>query len=152
VAKKKPTRPAKAAVSYERIHEYREQGHDVGPKGAPDIDKVNRVAEIKQVLQGERLRGEGPATGRNEWKVRADRADALRKEMELKKELGQLVEVAEVRASGFKIGRQIRDGMLNIPDRLSTLLAAETDPKQIHAMLVTEIRQVLEVLADAGRE
>ena len=153
MTKKRPTRPAKSAVSYERINAYREQGHDVGPIGDPDIDKVNRIAEIKQVIEGQRLRGEGPAsTTRNEWKQRSDRADALRKEMELKKELGQLVEAAEVHASAFKIGRQIRDGMLNIPDRMAAILAAESDPKKLHALLVTEIRQVLEVLGDAGRE
>jgi hypothetical protein len=68
----------------------------------------------------------------------------LRKEMELKKELGHLVHVDDVRALAFRIGRQIRDGMLNIPDRLAAIIAAEPDGDR--ALLTAEIEQVLAVL------
>jgi hypothetical protein len=138
--KKKQSRPAGSAVTYERIRQYREQGHDVGPKGEPDVAKVNRIAEVKQVLQQER--GER----HNEWRIRIDRAEALRKEMELKKEMGHLVHVDDVWARGFRIGRQIRDGMLNIPDRLAAIIAAEPDREKIRVLLVAEIEQVLAVL------
>jgi hypothetical protein len=65
----------------------------------------------------------------------------LRKEMELKKELGHLVHVDDVRALAFRIGRQIRDGMLNIPDRLAAIIAAEPDGDKIRALLTAEIEQ-----------
>jgi hypothetical protein len=101
--KKKQTRPAGSNITYERIRQYREQGHDVGPKSQPpDVAKVNRLAQIKQALQHERRQGES----RNEWRVRIDRADALRKEMELKKEMGPFGPRHDVRARGFRIGRQ----------------------------------------------
>jgi phage terminase Nu1 subunit (DNA packaging protein) len=138
--KKKQSRPAGSAVTYERIRQYREQGHDVGPKGEPDVAKVNRIAQVKQVLQQER--GER----HNEWRIRIDRADALRKEMELKKEMGHLVHVDDVRAHGFRIGRQVRDAMLNIPDRLATIIAAETNPDKIRDLLLVEVRQAVAVL------
>ena len=134
---KKKQRPAGSAVTYERIRQYREQGHDVGPKGQPDIDKVNRIAAVKQALRQER------DETKSEWRVRIDRAEALRKEMELKVELGHLAHVDDVHARTFRIGRQIRDGMLNIPDRMAAIIAAEPDPKKISILLTTEIEQIL---------
>jgi hypothetical protein len=138
--KKHAARPAGSDVTYERIRQYREQGHDVGPKGQPDIDKINRIAAVKQALRKERDERQ------SEWRVRIDRADALRKEMELKVELGHLLHVDDVYARAFRIGRQIRDGMLNIPDRLAAIIAAEPDRDKIRALLVAEIEQVLAVL------
>jgi hypothetical protein len=138
--KKKQVRPAGSDVTYERIRQYREEGHDVGPKGRPDVAKVNRLAAIKQALRKERDEGQ------SEWRVRIDRAEALRKEMELKKELGHLVHVDDMYARAFRIGRQIRDGMLNIPDRLAAIIAAEPDGDTIRALLTAEIEEVLAVL------
>jgi hypothetical protein len=40
--------------------------------------------------------------------------------------------------------------MLNIPDRLAALLAAETDPARVHELLTTEIRRALQEFADAN--
>ena len=41
----------------------------------------------------------------------------------------KLVSADEVRVAAFNRFRQFRDGMLNIPDRLAAVLAAETDPR-----------------------
>ena len=45
--------------------------------------------------------------------------------------------------------RMLRDGLLGLPDRLSSTLAAESDPRKVHVMLKAEIARELEALANA---
>ena len=63
----------------------------------------------------------------------------------------KLVSADEVRVASFNRFRQFRDGMLNIPDRLAAVLAAESNPRQVHELLATEIRKALLEFADANR-
>lgn len=46
------------------------------------------------------------------------------------------------------MGRIIRDGILNVPDRVSALLATINDASQIHEILTKELRLVLEELSN----
>jgi hypothetical protein len=48
---------------------------------------------------------------------------------------GALVRADEVRTSVFNLYRGYRDRLLNLPDRLSAMLAAETDAVSIHQVL-----------------
>lgn len=68
--------------------------------------------------------------------------------LEFEERIGKLVSVEKVEAEAFRTGRQVRDAMLNIPDRVAGILAAETDQRNIHVILTKEIRQTLEALAD----
>ena len=63
----------------------------------------------------------------------------------------KLVSKDEVQVAAFTRFRQFRDGMLNIPDRLAAVLAAEGDARQVHELLATEIRKALLEFADANR-
>lgn len=67
---------------------------------------------------------------------------------------GQLVEKDKVEAEAFRVGRLVRDAVLNIPSRLAGILAAETDQRRVHDLLEQELRQALEALAvgDDGGE
>ena len=40
----------------------------------------------------------------------------------------------------------MRDALLNIPDRLAAVLAAETETQKVHALIAAEIWQALEEL------
>ncbi len=40
--------------------------------------------------------------------------------------------------------------MLNIPDRVAAVLAAESDPARVHEILTDEIRKALTEFADAA--
>lgn len=62
---------------------------------------------------------------------------------------GTLVEASKVRKESFALGRQIRDAMMNIPDRVATELAAEQDATKIHNRLAEEIRIALRGVVDA---
>jgi hypothetical protein len=61
----------------------------------------------------------------------------------------KLIEAEVVRKSMADAGRTVRDGILGLPDRLATVLAAESDAKKIHVTLKTELSRELEALADA---
>jgi hypothetical protein len=45
----------------------------------------------------------------------------------------------------------MRDALLNVPDRIAAVLAAERDPARVHAELTKEIKRVLHELSDDAR-
>ncbi len=72
-------------------------------------------------------------------------------ESRVKTETKELVSAESVREAAFNTGRVIRDGMLNIPDRISSVLASSgSDERKIHEILTKEIRLVLEELSRDG--
>ena len=75
------------------------------------------------------------------------RAKLRRLEFETKQ--GKLIEAEVYRKTAANAFRAFRDSMLGIPDRVSTVVAAESDPKKVHLALKTEISRELEAAADA---
>jgi hypothetical protein len=75
------------------------------------------------------------------------RAKLRRLEFETKQ--GKLIEAEVYRKAAADAFRNFRDGMLGIPDRLATVIAAESDPKKVHLTLKTEIARQLEAAASA---
>jgi membrane carboxypeptidase/penicillin-binding protein PbpC len=75
------------------------------------------------------------------------RAKLRRLEFETKQ--ARLIEAEAVRKTVAEAVRTIRDGILGLPDRLATVLAAESDPKKVHVTLRTELSRELEGLAHA---
>jgi phage terminase Nu1 subunit (DNA packaging protein) len=64
-------------------------------------------------------------------------------ELDRRQREGELVERREVEQAAFSTARNVRDALMNIPARVSSLYAAETDPQKIHQSLEDEIRTVL---------
>jgi hypothetical protein len=60
---------------------------------------------------------------------------------------GALVPAKDVTTAAFEKARTVRDQLLNIPSRVSPILAAETNAAKVHEILDKEIRQALEVLS-----
>lgn len=75
---------------------------------------------------------------------------AKREKIEYEKINGELVYVQAVRDNAFKIARAVREGLLNIPERMATTLAAESNAHAIHTLLTDEINKVLEELSHAN--
>ena len=75
------------------------------------------------------------------------RAKLRRLEFETKQ--GRLIEADAVRKTIADAVRSMRDGILGLPDRLATVLAAESDAKKVHVTLKTELSRELEALAHA---
>jgi hypothetical protein len=75
------------------------------------------------------------------------RAKLRRLEFETKQ--GRLIEAEAVRKTIAEAVRSLRSGILGLPDRLATVLAAESDSKKVHVTLKTELSRELEALANA---
>jgi len=63
--------------------------------------------------------------------------------IEFEERTGKLVSRDEVTVAAFTKARTVRDNLLNIPDRVAAVLAAETDPVRAHQILTDEIRKAL---------
>lgn len=74
-------------------------------------------------------------------------AAAQLRELELAREAGELVLKADRDSAEFGRARAGREAILSIPDRLAVILAAKTDPAEIHALLLAECRRVCNLLA-----
>ena len=68
-------------------------------------------------------------------------------EAEVKEKMGELISMSEVKKVFYAKAKAVRDGVLNVPDRISALLASVNDPVEIHKILSKELRQVLEELS-----
>jgi hypothetical protein len=62
-------------------------------------------------------------------------------------EIGQLVPIEEVKRDAFNTARVVRNNLLNIPDRVSALLASMDKAEKIHEKLTEEIRTALSELS-----
>lgn len=78
---------------------------------------------------------------------RHETAKAEKAELQLAEYKGTLVNADDVKTEAFKIARGVRDGMLNIPDRVAAEFAGMTQVFDIHARLTEEIHKALEAMA-----
>ena len=106
---------------------------------------------LRQVSSDELVDGGGQSLStlllKSRIKTEVERGRLL--EAKAKAETGKLVSADEVRIAAFRRARIVRDGMLNLPDRLAAILAAEQDATKVHTLLTNEIRTVLVELSDA---
>lgn len=77
-------------------------------------------------------------------------ADARIAQMKAAELEGQLVRVDQVRAKLAAQLAPVREGLLQLPARLASMLAAEADPARVQNLLEAEIHQVLAPLAAKG--
>lgn len=63
-------------------------------------------------------------------------------------ELGELLDAEQVRLAAFNKARVVRDGMLNLADRLASVVTACDDEKKNHDTITKEVRLVLEELSN----
>ena len=70
--------------------------------------------------------------------------------LEYEEKVASLISKDEVKIATFNKLRLFRDGMLNIPDRIAAMLAAETEAAKCYEILATEIRKALNEFSDAN--
>jgi hypothetical protein len=69
--------------------------------------------------------------------------------LEYEEKVGTLIPKDEVKVAAFNKFRQYRDAMLNIPDRVAAMLAAEMEAAKCYEILASEIRKALNEFADS---
>jgi hypothetical protein len=72
--------------------------------------------------------------------------------IKVRKAKGELIPIDDVKKAMFAKGRIIRDGVLNIPDRIAPLLLNKSDASEIHSVLMRELRGVLKELSQDDQE
>lgn len=146
-------------VSRATVTEYKRKGLLV----MTEDGKVDAAASEKRLTSsldpvrgGDRSGGEKkPSASPKEYmaaKTREMQAKAAKQEMETRKRAGELLERSEVHDAAFTLARQTQEAGMGIADRLSSLLAAETDAAKVHDMLTSELRQVFNEMADTAEE
>jgi phage terminase Nu1 subunit (DNA packaging protein) len=93
-------------------------------------------------------RGEALSTMLLKSRIKTEVERGKLAELDRKQREGELVERSEVEEAAFSNARRVRDALMNIPARVASLYAAETDPQTIHQNLEDEIRTVLIDLID----
>ena len=83
----------------------------------------------------------------NEAKTAKAIYDARLARMDYEEQQRILVKAEEVRAQAFRLARSARDELLTIEDRLSPILASETDLTAVRSILREEMRRVCERIA-----
>lgn len=85
-----------------------------------------------------------------EAKTEEARARAAKAGMEAELMAGSLVRVAEVEAEAFARARGAQELLMALPDRMSPLLAVESDPAKVHVLLTDELRRVCQAIAEVA--
>lgn len=69
-------------------------------------------------------------------------------EIEYREKSGQVVDTDKAKILFFNIAKTVQQNILNIPDRISAIVAAENNPKVVHDIISHELRVALQGLAD----
>lgn len=97
--------------------------------------------------------GEAPAPSPlNKAKAARETYEARMAELRYRKMKDELVDAAEVKRAFATASRNVRDGLLAMPDRIASIIAAETDPDRVRQMMIEEIEKTLSTLADTGAD
>lgn len=97
--------------------------------------------------------GAESGNGFNLFSARAEKETYLAqiRKLDFLERSGELVDAKLVEDRLFNVSRQIRDALLNIPDRVSSVLAAEADPARCHDIVSREIERVIEDLTKSWK-
>jgi hypothetical protein len=76
--------------------------------------------------------------------------EAKLKQLEYEHQIGKMVIADDLKAGIYTAAKLTREALLNIPSRVSSQIAIETDSNRIHTLLTTEIHQALAELTRAN--
>lgn len=82
------------------------------------------------------------------WKARKERAAALREELRLGEEAGELVRRADAVSIVAQAFTSVRTAFEALPDSIASTLAGETDEARVRTLLLEEIEHLLSNLAN----
>jgi hypothetical protein len=91
---------------------------------------------------------QGPSINQSRTILEAYRAKMAKVDYDEK--VGTLVLADTVKKQAFASAREARDRLMNIPDRVAGLVAAESSERACHEILMQEIRAVCDELSRAG--
>jgi hypothetical protein len=137
-------------VSHTAVQKAIRQGRiKTTPDGKIDVEQADQdwhrnTSPVNVPKRATRVDG-GAAGGSTYAQSRAVRELYLARlaKIEFEERSGKLISRDEITVAAFTKARTVRDNLLNIPDRVAAVLAAETDPVRTHQILTDEIRKAL---------
>lgn len=111
--------------------------------GLLDVDADDLASMLDAVPQR-------PAESHDKARTRREIAEANLAELREAEMQGDLIRVDAVKTTLATVFATTRDALLQIPDRLAPLMAAETDATAVHTLLHAEIHQALHHLSGAA--
>ncbi len=122
-----------------------------------EADRILEAYLIDPLGSGRRETGEGSASLKVRKKNNNSYTEARTQEKNLKIELlelevqlkkGEMVLTKDVEFAAFSAARELRDRMLNIPDRIAAIVAAEIDETKCRDILIEQIESELQSVMD----
>jgi hypothetical protein len=137
--------PIVANAEWEKNTKKEHRPHNLARKLQKEVSDA-RLEKSGVKLPKENLAQDEPMSYNDSRTVREAYAARLVK-LEYEMKVGTIVSSDDVKQEYFQILRITRDSILNIPDRISSILAAEADPATVHLILTQELHQALEELS-----
>lgn len=132
---------AALCLSTQRINQLVKEGTLPAPIDGRYLPRDAMAAYVRHLKQREAGRSQaGEATTKMQLENQMRR-------IKLQRIAGELVPVDQVQKDWFACGRRVRDGLLNLPSRLSGVFAAESNQEKIFAFFTKEIHVVLTELS-----
>ena len=128
-------------LSVQRINQLVKEGVLPAPidgRYGPTESVAAYVGHLRQREAGKSQAGEA---------VRKLQLENEMRQIKLQRIAGELVPVAQVQKDWFEVSRRVRDGLLNLPSRLSGVFAAESNQEKIFDSFTKEIHVVLTELS-----
>ena len=124
-----------------------------GPAPAPAAASIAPRVAVRAARPAEFDDGDRDEEPASLLESRARREAALAElaELELAEKRGELVSAAAIEKSLSTKIMSVRESLDTLADRITPLLAAETNPDKVYALLRSEIRQVLSQLSSESR-
>jgi hypothetical protein len=85
-------------------------------------------------------------------RAKREAAQAEMAQLELQRQLGLLGSIADFQRAATAMAQLVQDRVLQLPSRMSAVLAAETDPVKIEALLMRELKDALDGIAQRAAE
>jgi phage terminase Nu1 subunit (DNA packaging protein) len=109
---------------------------------------LQSVQQYCEFLRGS-SRGSDTAKAEQIERTRLAKVNADLKEKQLAELEGDLLRASVVRAQDARLATILRNNLQSIPDRLASILAAESDERTVYNAMSTEIRTSLEAVIAA---
>lgn len=126
---------------------YPEKSGGVNSYDATAVLRWWRDREVAKLIEGDN----GELLDLDQERARLARSQREKVELELRVRREELVEVVALRRELDGFVRTSRDGILAVPNRIASVVAAETDADCVHELMSEELRAALTRLADMGK-
>jgi hypothetical protein len=115
---------------------------------------IDQAAEANRDQAGDPGAPSGPAAGPgpkatiySEARANSELYKSKMAELDYKVKSGELVSIEKAKDLFYNMAVLVKQNLLTIPDRISSILAAETDDRKIHTILIHEIKESLKQMS-----